>query len=155
MTPAKVKWLEYGIATIVGLVIVLIYVWATGTFTAVRASDVYKNLSNACLISGGFAVGGGLLVYVANQGGFMGLRYGVEWTLGRFIQAMKAGTESYHDFRQRHSARPKTPWLFLVIVGGAFLLLSLLFLILFYTVYDPSTSIASSEAVSESLLRLL
>ena len=153
MTPVKIKLLEYSIAISVGIAIVILYISLKGTFQAQTASEVYRNLSDGCLIAGGFAVGGAGLLWISNQGGFLGLRYGVEWTLSRFIHAMKAGTESYHDFRQRHLQSRKTPVAFLLFVGIGYLLLAVTFLILFYTVYVAPAAESGSEL--SSLVRML
>ena len=95
---------------------------------AATADGSGASLSDAFFTAGMLLAASGALVFVSRNGAFDGLSYAVV-SLSWFFRNRQH--ESYADYKARKAERGKTPCLFLVIVGGGFLLIALILVILF------------------------
>ena len=123
-------WLKYVIAFGVGLVLMALTAWSGGLFSGEQMSELDKirHWSDAFFTAGMLLAASGALVFVSRNGAFDGLSYAVV-SLSWFFRNRQH--ESYADYKARKAERGKTPCLFLVIVGGGFLLIALILVILF------------------------
>ena len=92
-------------------------------------ATVMMMLSDAFFLPGAAILGVGLLVWVAGEGMFDMMAYGVKmlWDV-----AYKHEWETYHDYRVRKGKKEKMNAGFLIFVGLAFVLLAAVFTGLFY-----------------------
>lgn len=123
---------RYVITAGIGLVLAIIVCLTNDIFSADNLQTVYRILSDACFIPGVLILGIGVLVFVSNEGLFNGISFGLK-TLGRSLSAQKGEKireEDFHEYNQRHREKQrKVSHLF--IVGGIFLILSIIFVFLF------------------------
>ena len=89
-------------------------------------------LVNATFSSGVIVTGFGLLVLAADGGAFEMLFYGVRRFISLFQKdSRKIKFKTFYDYHVYHSTKPKTPFLYLVIVGVVFIITSLILLIVY------------------------
>ena len=127
----KKQILEYSIAAGVCLILGFIICLLEGIFSFTEAFRVYATLCDAFFIPGIFCLGLGIILFVANNGVFEMLAYGVM----RFISLFKRNPrnnkyETFYDYHVAMAEKPKADFVFLLIVGGGFILISLLFLLI-------------------------
>lgn len=123
--------LEYSITTGVCLVLAFIICAISGIFSAEGLFRVYEYLCDGFFISGVLALSMGVLAFVHNNGVFDMLIYGFK----RFFSLFKKNPKeqkyaTFYDYSVAKAERPKADYAFLLIVGGAFILISLVFLYL-------------------------
>lgn len=128
----KTIW-KYVITFGVACVICVLALWARGLFGGVQGvAEIMRCLSDGFFISG-FAVGGyGLLVVCSNGGAFDILAYGMICFFGLFrkdVRNRKAKT--FYEYRKAKSEK-RHSFAYLLIVGLAFILIAVLFVVLFY-----------------------
>lgn len=127
--------LRYVIAALAGAAIVLSVIFAKGILQAGSATATFKILSDAFLASGLALTLSGAFVWIVRQGTFSGLGY----AFSRLFVALHdkqyrdEHKETYLEYGERKAAK-KPPFLFLIIVGAAYLVPSITFTILFYVV---------------------
>lgn len=132
--PKFVKFFEYAVTFLAGAIIALIYFWIFNLFTTTGAKSIYSKLSDGFLFSGVFIFGAGLLVLASNEGTFNFLNFTVQRIFSKFVHSMKVATMTYSEFVLSKNNKKKIKISFLLIVGAFYLLLSLLFLFLYYSI---------------------
>lgn len=117
--------------------------WATlslhGFAQAQAAVDRYRILADAFTIPGLFLILLGALVWVARQGTFDGLRYSLGYVFKRLIPfGATDKPEKYYDYVEKRKEKRKQSgsYAYLFVVGGAFMAAAILFMILFYRIYN-------------------
>ena len=121
---------RYLYAILGGLAAAVYLMYYEGLFVGgLDAATVMMMLSDAFFIPGAVMLGVGLLVWVAGEGMFDMMAYGVKllWDV-----AFKHEWESYHDYRSRKAEKEKMKVGFLTWVGLAFILLGAVFTGLFF-----------------------
>lgn len=96
---------------------------------------IYLALTDAFTIPGALFILFGLLVFLTNKGSLNA----IGWSLKRFFLMFIPGMgskaqETYKEYRERK--RPLEGYEFLYVVGFLFLAVGIIFLILFYNVYN-------------------
>lgn len=129
---------------IIGGVIILtfffVYCGVNGGFsTDIAWKSRCRVLSDGFFLAGGIFVGAGLLVVVANAGEFYFLSYTVKYLLAKFIHSIPEGTMSYGDYVTSRKGK-RTPFWFLIILGGVFILGAVVFVLLFNAAAAPATA---------------
>lgn len=123
---------KYLITFAVASVICVLALWARGLFSASSAVEIMRCLSDGFFIAG-FLVGGyGLLVVCSNGGAFDILAYGLICFFNLFrknVSDRKAKT--FYEYRKAKSEK-RHSFLYLLVVGLAFILAAVLFVVLFY-----------------------
>lgn len=150
--PKKTKkriLLEYGITF--GVCALLTFVWmaASGIFSSYEAvnemyqrpesqlftSDLQKNLFlsiNAFFGIGIICAGFGLIVMASNGGAFEMLVYGTKRFISLFRKdPNKFKYKTFYDYHAARSAEPKFSFAYMLIVGGVFLVVSFVLLIIY------------------------
>lgn len=131
----KANLLKYGISIGVGLLIAYTYV-SLRDFETLELADKYRTLCDAFTIPGVLLLISGLLVTVSNEGALDGLGYILMQGLSMLIPGKGPGTERYADYVERKRNNRLKGYGFLYISAIFFLVIMLVFLILFYSVYQ-------------------
>lgn len=107
---------------------------ARGVFNQTDKLEIYKTLSDAALLPGVIFGGFGVLVFADNHGSFDMLIYGVKLAFSMFKRRIeKQAYKSYYEY-QLAKHETSNPFGFLLINGGFFLLLSVIFLICYLNI---------------------
>ena len=114
------------------LVFAVIFIFSRWS-EAITLAERYKVLSDGCAVPGMLVTSYGLLVWIYSTGGMDGFLYGMDRLGKAFIPNGRSKIESYGDFVERKSASRDKPFIHFIIVGGSFILLSLLFVVLYNT----------------------
>lgn len=129
----KKKLLSYTIAIVAGLAVTFAIAALIGLFESDSASEVFKKLSDAALVTGVVIFGIGLLTFCSNKGAFDMVWWGLKGAARMLIPggALKEEKKTYAQYREERAAKPRS-FKFLLIVGAVFLALAVLFVILYY-----------------------
>lgn len=127
--------IKYSVTTVVLALIAIGVAAARNLFSAETQKEAYRALCDAFTVAGIVGLFSGLLVAISNEGFFTGIRYLGRCVIGAFVPVAKLTVKTYREYRQKLKEREeKTSYGFLLIVGGAFFLTGMIFLVLFYVV---------------------
>ena len=116
--------------------------WLRNFSSAATLAEKYRILSDAFSIPGILLMCFFGLIWVSSDGFFDGLGYTFSRIGGMFVPGMRAKHETYFDYKMRkrdkREERENGGFGFLFFVGLAFVLISVVFVILFETVYVPA-----------------
>lgn len=123
------KWAPWLSSSGVGLLISL-GVLVSNSFWTVGKPDIFRLLSDACIVSAALVGGVGALVFAANEGVFDMLSYGILHIFDLFRP--NARNERYRDFYEYKLSKGerRRPVAHMLIVGIVFFLLSWIFSVL-------------------------
>ncbi len=129
----KKKYIKYILTTIIGVLISLSIFSYKNLLAATNIKDIILILSDGFLLPGVLILGAGLLIVVSNGGMFDIFTYSVKKMRTSKLLGDKKSSDfnSYFDYKK---GKEKAPFGFLVIVGGIFFTLSIIFNIMFYYV---------------------
>ncbi len=144
----KTTILEYSITFIICLVISFLLAVMQGIFKSyseVVASTnwnitnenqkVFFVLTNSAFATGIVCAGFGLLVFASNGGAFDMFVYGIRRFISLFQRDVnKIKYKTFYDYRIAKEGRPKRTFFYLVAVGLFYVVLSLIFLFIYYKV---------------------
>ena len=137
--PAKTEkeptvWKPYAVTFAIGAIIALGVLTIDNAFSAKLSSlDRVRILSDAFFVPGALIFCVGMMIFVAGKGSFDGLAYSLQFAkreLLRFLPQMRDKMETFADYKAR-KAEKKTPYRYLLVAGGVYLLLGLLFTVIF------------------------
>ncbi len=131
----KARLLKYGITIGIGLLMAYAYV-ATRDLGSLELVDKYRVLCDAFTIPGVIMVMAGAIVWVANEGALDGLGYILTNGLAMLIPGKSGGTERYADYVERKRKNRVKGYGFLFICGAIFLVVTFVFMALFYSIYN-------------------
>ncbi len=125
------KYIKYIIVTLIGILISLSIFSYRNLFNANNIRDIAYILSDGFLLPGVLILGAGLLLLVSNGGMFDIFTYSFKKMRAKKLYGEKRPSyyNSYYDYR---TSKEKVPFGFLVIVGGIFFALSVIFNIMFF-----------------------
>ena len=129
------EYKEYAITVAVALVAGVLIALSRGIFQEDELDMIITIISDAFFIPGVLLICVGLIVYASNEGLFLSISYGFK-TIGRTITAKKDEKlmeEKYHEYYARQIEK-KTKCKHFLIVGLAFVVISLLFVVIYFTV---------------------
>lgn len=128
------KKLSYVITAVFCAVIVLALLWARDTFSQTSIITIYKDLCDAFFVPGVVSLGLGLLVFASNGGAFTMLKFGMIKLADLFRRDLtKVKYRTFYDYKEATKDNINDFW-FLIIVGAAYILVAVVFLILYNTV---------------------
>ena len=133
----KVNLAKYGITS--GFAGLLVYIYCSSrNLFQMEIMEVWRTLCDAFTIPGLTLIMVGFLLMVANEGFFDMLGYAFSKAAGIFLpgRGFSEDGEKYYDYVQRKREKRATGFGFLFVVGGVCMALALLFLILFYRLYN-------------------
>ena len=115
-----------------GMMIVVFVFYAS----AEQGFTVIHRLCNGFFVAGGMLGGAGLILYCANKGAFNLFGYGGSYALNLIMPFITRNPwngdrdrETYYDYCVRKSEEPHKPVGHLLIVGGGYLIISAILLI--------------------------
>ena len=129
------EYKEYVITTVVALGFSVLLMLTRGIFQEKEIDMIITIISDAFFIPGVLLLCVGLIVYASNEGLFLSISYGFK-TIGRTITAKKDERlmdEKYHEYYARQIQK-KTKCKHFLIVGVAFIVISLLFVVIYFSV---------------------
>ena len=104
-------------------------------FAAASQMEKYRMLCDAFTIPGILLLSIGILIAIANEGAFNGIGYALSY-LAKALTFRGGRQEKYYDYVERKRERRATGYGFLFITGAGFMALALIFMILFYRLYN-------------------
>lgn len=129
------KWIKYLAALLIGGAAVCALLFGRGFLAAETMRERMRLLSDAFLVPGALLLLAGCLLWIVREGTFAGMGYTFRklWNSLHSREYREAHRESYAEYCERKSAK-KTPFLFLIITGGIFLLPAILFTVLYLVI---------------------
>lgn len=123
---------RYLIATAIGLAIAVGVFAARGGLDSTETVLVLQAFCDAFFVPGILLMGFGALLFCADDGLFDMMNYGVMKVINltRNKKRRDAFPKTFYDYRQMKSENRKGGFGYLLILGGAFIALAVLFLIL-------------------------
>ncbi len=132
------KWnkriLRYGITGAIGAGMVALTLKTHGFQNLTAPVDRYRVLTDAFTIPGVLLLCIGLLLWISTTGVFNPIAYAFRYLASR-LPFTGIEEESYYDYVERKRDEKRTGYGFLLITGGVFFGIALIFLVLFYRVY--------------------
>ena len=137
--PWKTNLLKYGISSGICLVLAYLYVSTRVDFSRPAATplvDWYRILCDAFTIPGLVMLMLGCLMSLSNQGALDGIRYIATVGIRMLIPGAALNMEKYAEFKERRNANRTKGYGFLYVVGIVFMAAALVFMALFYSIYQ-------------------
>ena len=124
--------LKYGITTIIGLAFAALIIFGGDVLNQESTKDVIELVVNGFFVPGVVIFGIGLLVVASNGGTFDMLIYGTKKFIDLFRKPHNRRiTDTFYDYRKAREEH-KGEFLYLVLVGLGFIVISLIVLIFWY-----------------------
>ena len=131
MTRQQRDWLlKYGITTVLTAAVVIYYAASRNVFQLEKL-EMYRVLCDAFTLPGIFLMLFGLMMVMNDLGALDTLAYFGHYLLHTFLPVAFGEGQSYVDFIEERRSKRNKGYGFLFIVGGAFTLVGVVFLILF------------------------
>ena len=125
------KYLEYIISSLIGLGLAAWVIFGKGILSKTELSDIYHILCDGFFVPGMLLLGFGLLIVASNGGTFDMLVYGTKKFFNLFRKNNQNRlAETFYDYKKAKS-ESKLEFLFLIIPGLVYLVISMIFLMLY------------------------
>ena len=122
---------KFGVSFIVCSICTFLIAWARGVFEQTAPIYVFHILSDSFLVVGIVTTCIALLLFVGNEGTFDMISYGLQTFFSFIKKDMSRRYETFYDYRVAKQEK-KLPFLFLLLCGGIFLLMSVLMYVGYY-----------------------
>ena len=142
----KKQLIKYSIATFVGGAFALTVLLAKGFFTTDVAIIKYRMLIDAFSAPGMIMTLLPFLFWISTDGLFDGLTYALQGLANMLTFRGIKKQEKYYDYKKRKAEKRMTGFWFILFVGLGFMLISGIFLILYYTNGGTEAYIKASGA---------
>ena len=131
--------LKYVITTTVAGLISLLVLFLRDFWNTTELVDKYRYLADAFTIPGVLLIMIAALIWISSTGFFDGLAYAITRAGGMLIPFYKKGREhlTYYDYKMSKKDKVPHGYSFLFFVGLAFMVVSIVFVVLFESVYVP------------------
>ena len=131
----RANLIKYGVSMSLGLLLAYLYV-SLRDFSAQPLVEKYRILCDAFTTPSVLLIMIGALIAISNTGALDGIAYAISQGLGMFIPGRGIGTESYADYLERKRDKKVKGYGFLFISGAIFMVVALIFMALFYSVFE-------------------
>ena len=133
----KSNLLKYGISGGIAFLLIWIYCSTRNLWLQIPM-ERWRILCDAFTIPGLTYIMVGFLMMIANEGFFDMLSYACSKAVGVFLpgRGFSDNGEKYYDYVQRKKDKRVSGFGFLFVVGGVLMAFALLFLFLFYRLYN-------------------
>jgi hypothetical protein len=121
------KFRRYLIVLSIGFALAILVGAMRDLFSQTEAKVIFKILCDAFFVPGIFISAAGLIVFSTNEGTFDAMAYGISAFVNMFKREPLKKRESFYDYRASRSEK-KVKFGYLLITGGAFLLVSMIML---------------------------
>ena len=124
--------IKYSVATFVATGMLLLAIFTR------NITNVEDNKEKIRILVDGFTIPGiifcllGILIWLTNQGTLTGVSYAFRHAIRMLIPGSKKREETYYEYKE--SRKKFTGYLFIYVVGGLFLLVGIILLIIFYSI---------------------
>lgn len=128
------KYIKYIVTVSIGLAMSAAIIFSGNILNLESKTEIMKLLTNSFFVPGILIFGFGLLILASNGGTFDMLVYGTKKFFDLFRKPeQRKITNTFYDYRK---AKQETPldFVYLVLIGLGFILVSVIFLILYYQV---------------------
>ncbi len=127
------KVLKYLIPVLICCTVVMVILASRGSFVK-TGKALIRDLCDAFTVPGALMFCFGLLVFATNGGTFDMLAFGVRKFFELFRKDLtKVKYRTFYDYRQAQKEKKRT-FIHFIIVGSAFLLVAIVFLIVYYKI---------------------
>lgn len=129
------RFLKYGISV---AVCALLGFWYLSQYDleTLNTLELYKAICDAFTIPGAVFLMSGLLMAVSNEGALDGVGYVMSFAVRMLIPGKHHENKRYSDYVESRREKRVKGYGFLFIVGGICMAVALVFLALFYSVYQ-------------------
>lgn len=127
--------LQYSITTAIGVSVAVVIMAVKGLFGGVELEpqEIYKILSDAFFVPGVIIGGVGLIVFASHGGVFDMLGFSVRLFFDLFRRDVtKRKYRDFYEYKEAKKDKQRSSILFLLLVGVAFIAVSIVFLVLYY-----------------------
>ena len=133
----KINLAKYGITSGVALMLIWVYCSSRDLFL-LSTVERWRTLCDAFTIPGLCYIMIGFLMMIANNGFFDMLSYACSKAVGVFLpgRGFVDDGEKFYDYVQRKREKRVSGYGFLFVVGGVLMAFALLFMFLFYRLYN-------------------
>ena len=106
--------------------------------SADREFSVLHRLCDGCFVAGVMILGAGIILFCANRGAFNLFGYSAKFGLSLILPIGKnpwdggRDRETYYDYCERKAQEPSKPVSPLLIVGGGYILLAMILLVIYF-----------------------
>lgn len=128
------KLLSYGIALGIGLAIALSVAAGRGAFYLDDQLLMWQYLSDGCFVASVVLLSAGLLAFVASDGLFDMLGFGIKKLFSLFQRDDRKLSGTFFEYKCMKQARRSGGYGFLIIIGALFLAAAAFFLIQYFRV---------------------
>ena len=138
ISPWKKNLIKYGVSVSLSLLLSFFYVYVRVDFAdpgATALVEWYRIICDAFTIPGLILLMLGCLMSLSNTGAMDGLGYVVSIALKMLIPGGGLKMERYKEYLDRRRANRVRGYGFLYLVGAGCMMVSLVFMALFYSVY--------------------
>lgn len=104
-------------------------------FDGAKLVDKYRMLSDAFAVPGMLLLMFGCLIWISNLGALDGLAYAVSFAFRSLIPGGRYKDEKYADYVERKRENRVKGYGFLFASGGVTMAISIVFMVLFYSLY--------------------
>lgn len=126
----RTRLMKYGITTVLTAAAVIYYAASRNVFQLEKL-EMYRVLCDAFTLPGIFVILFGLMMLMNELGALDTLAYFGHYLLHTFLPVAFGEGQSYLDYMEERRSKRTKGYGFLFIVGGAFTLVGVVFLILF------------------------
>lgn len=133
----KINLAKYGITSGIALMLIWVYCSSRDLFL-LSTVERWRTLCDAFTIPGLCYIMIGFLMMIANNGFFDMLSYACSKAVGVFLpgRGFVDDGEKFYDYVQRKREKRVSGYGFLFVVGGVLMAFALLFMFLFYRLYN-------------------
>ena len=135
MKSYKKTLIKYSVTTAAASAVAVLSLYLGGYSTDISAVEKYKMLCNAFTIPAILLIMLGCLVAISTSGFFDMLSYAFSRAAHAFIPGGRKADETFADYKEKKAEARFSGYSFLIVVGLAFLIVAIVFMILFYRVY--------------------
>ena len=138
ISPLKKNLIKYGVSISLSLLLAFFYVYVRVDFAdpgATALVEWYRIICDAFTIPGLILLMLGCLMSLSNTGAMDGLGYVVSIAVKMLIPGGALKTERYKEYLERRRANRVRGYGFLYLVGTGCMMVSLVFMALFYSIY--------------------
>ncbi len=124
---------KYVIASVVALILAMLIMYWQGIFEAETTQQIMQAISDGFFIVGFMYFGFGLLFVAAHAGTLDIISYGFRSVIWLFTPFRKTRDEGgYYEYKMKKKEKRKAVPYFLIWIGIALILISVVFLVLYY-----------------------
>lgn len=131
----KTKLIKHGITGAVCVALAAAYC-GLRDFGGLSLLEKYRVLCDGFTIPGLLCLCVAALIWAGNDGFFYGLGYCLSVAKKALLPGGRRNMEKYYDYVERHRQKPVKGYGFLLFWGGICMALSIVFLLLFYRLYQ-------------------